>query len=49
MASGQALLVLPLPHAGHAVTVPESTLGDQRVLRYSSRVVTVREHKPIVP
>jgi len=29
-------------------TVPESMLGDQQVLRYSSRVVTVREHKPIV-
>ena len=30
-------------------TVLESMLGDQRVLRYSSRVVTVRERKPIVP
>jgi len=43
MAWGRARLVPP--HAGHAVTVPESMLGDQRVLRYSNRVVTVRERK----
>ena len=30
-------------------TMPESMLGDQLVLRYSSRVVTLRERKPIVP
>ena len=33
------------PHAGHAVTVPESMLRDQRVLRYSNRSVTVRDRK----
>jgi len=46
VAWGRARLVQQ--HAGHAVTVPESKLRDQRVLRCSNRVVTVRERKPIV-
>ena len=41
VAWGRARLVPP--HAGHAVTVPESMLRDQRVLRCGNRVVTVRE------
>jgi len=45
VAWGRARLVPP--HAGHAVTVPESMLRDQRLLRYRNRGVTVRERRPI--